>query len=203
MAQSEEKRSQWRAAQEEAQTARRINERARLKKKKCLFSSFLSPQDENQGGEEGERRPEADRRAEKEESVEAGRAAEERPEEAHPLHKERGELPVLPTRQPGLQIPHHGPQGGPAAAAHVHTQVGQEEQGAQVRHQVHEVPPVSHLPHRLPVTAARRRFFFFFHRTQHYPVPPTPRPLRSTQIVKKPGFNCVFLNLQICYHLTT
>lgn len=114
-----------------------------------LFS--LSPQDENQGGKEGEGWPEADCSPKEEESVEAGCAEEEGPEETDPVHQEWRQLPLLPAGQPGLQLPHHGPQGGPATAAHVHSQVGQEEQGAQVRHQVHEVPSVSHLPHRLPV----------------------------------------------------
>lgn len=54
--------------------------------------------------------------------------------------------------EPGLQLPHHGPQSGSATAAHVHSQVGQEEQGAQVCYQVHEIPSVPFLPHCLPVT---------------------------------------------------
>lgn len=116
----------------------------------CLFS--LSPQDEDQGGEEGEGWSQADRSSKEEESAQAGRAEKERPEETDPVHQERSELPVLPAGQPRVQLPHHGPQGRPAAAADVHSQVGQEEQGAQVRHQVHEVPSVPHLPHCLPVT---------------------------------------------------
>lgn len=57
---------------------------------------------------------------------------------------------MLSAGEPGLQLPHHGPQSGPAAAAHVHSQVGQEEQGAQICHQEHEIQQVSHLPHGLP-----------------------------------------------------
>lgn len=124
----------------------------KMQTKDFSLSPAASPQDENKGGKEGEGRPEADRGAEEEEGAEAGGAEEEGPEEADLVHQERGQLPVLPAGQPRLQLPHHGPQSGPAAAAHVHSQVGQEEQGAQVRHQVHEVPPVSHLSHRLPVT---------------------------------------------------
>lgn len=119
---------------------------------KYVSLSPASSQDENKGGKEGEGWSEADCSAEEEEGAEAGGAEEERPEEADLVHQERGKLPVFPARQPRLQLPHHGPQGGPAAAAHVHSQVGQEEQGAQVCHQVHEVPSVSHLSHRLPVT---------------------------------------------------
>lgn len=119
---------------------------------KDISLSPASPQDENKGGKEGEGWSEADRSTEEEESAETGGAEEERPEEADLVHQERRQLPVFPAGQPRLQLPHHGPQSGPAAAADVHSQVGQEEQGAQVCHQVHEVPSVSHLSHRLPVT---------------------------------------------------
>lgn len=126
--------------------------RVRKTQTKDISLSPASPQDENKGGKEGQGRSEADRSAEEKEGAEAGGAEEERPEEADLVHQERGQLPVFPAGQPQLQLPHHGPQSGPAAAADVHSQVGQEEQGAQVRHQVHEVPSVSHLSHRLPVT---------------------------------------------------
>lgn len=124
----------------------------KIQTKDFSLSPAASPQDENKGGKEGEGGSEADRGTEEEEGAEAGGTEEERPEEADLVHQERGQLPVFPAGQPRLQLPHHGPQSGPAAAAHVHSQVGQEEQGAQVRHQVHEVPPVSHLSHCLPVT---------------------------------------------------
>lgn len=122
-----------------------------------LMNTFLpvvifSPQDENQGSEEGEGRPEADRSTEEEETVEARCPKKERPEETDSVPQEWRQLPVLPARQPRIQLPHHGPQSRPATAAHVNSQVGQEEQGAEVLHQVHEVPSMSHLPQCLPVT---------------------------------------------------
>lgn len=92
--------------------------------------SPASPQDENKGGKEGEGRSEADCGTEEEEGAEAGGVEKERPEEADLVHQEWGQLPVFPAGQPQLQLPHHGPQSGPAAAADVHSQVGQEEQGA-------------------------------------------------------------------------
>lgn len=54
------------------QSSQRVSER---ESKTCLPSSVLSAQDENQGGEEGERRPQAGGGAEEEEGAEAGRAA--------------------------------------------------------------------------------------------------------------------------------
>lgn len=119
---------------------------------KYISLSPGSPQDENKRGKEGEGWSEADRGTEEEEGAEAGGAEEERPEETDLVHQEWGELPVFPAGQPRVQLSHHGPQSGPAAAADVYSQVGQEEQRAEVCHQVHEVPPVSDLSHRLPMT---------------------------------------------------
>lgn len=99
-----------------------------------LPSLFFSPEDENQGGEKGEGWPEADCSSKEEEGFEAGSAEKEGSKETHPVHQEWCQLPVLPAGQPGLSLPRHGSQSGPAAAAHVHSQVGQEEQGAQVCH---------------------------------------------------------------------
>lgn len=92
--------------------------------------SPASPQDENKRGKEGEGRSEADCGTEEEEGAEAGGVEEERPEEADLVHQEWGKLPLFPAGQPRVQLPHHGPQSGPAAAADVYSQVGQEEQGA-------------------------------------------------------------------------
>uniref|UniRef100_G3NXV6 Secreted frizzled-related protein 5 n=1 Tax=Gasterosteus aculeatus aculeatus TaxID=481459 RepID=G3NXV6_GASAC len=125
---------------------------------------------------------------------------EEGPEETDPVHQERRQLPVRPARQPGVQLPHHGPQSGPAAAAHVHSQVGQEEQGAQVCDQVHEVSPVSHLPHRLPVTRPVRPDILTLshvgpNSVSLIPGPLQnilPAPLRSLTLGKQGRRACVF-----------
>lgn len=94
----------------------------------CVLSS--SHQDQNQGGETGERWPQGDL-AEEEEGCEIGIPKKERPEVPHIVSEEWRWLSLLTAGQPKQRLPHHGPQDGPAVPHHRHPQVGQIQQGAQ------------------------------------------------------------------------
>lgn len=112
----------------------------------CVFSL----QDQDQGGEAGERGPPGGP-SEEEEVCEGRDPEEEGYEEAGPVPEERSRLPLPAAGQPQQPLPDHGPQGGQTVPAHRHPQVGQVQQGVQNGHQEAEDTQVSHLRERLQI----------------------------------------------------
>lgn len=122
----------------------------------CVLSS--SHQDQNQGGETGQRGPQGDL-AEEEEGCEIGIPKKERPEDPHIVSEERRWLSLLAAGQPEQRVPHYGPQDRQAVPHHQHPQVGQIQQGVQKDLEETAKPQVPYLRKSLQIIQQRKQHF--------------------------------------------
>lgn len=122
----------------------------------CVLSS--SHQDQNQGGETGERGPQGDL-AEEEEGCETGIPKKERSEDPHVVSEEWRWLSLLAAGQPKQRLSHYGPQDGQAVPHHRHSQVGQIQQGVQKDLEEAAKPQVPYLRKSLQIIQQPKQHF--------------------------------------------